>query len=257
MLRRTIAMLAVAVALWAPVARAESVAGTIVRVVDGDTVDVRVSGKVERIRIIGLDTPETVDPRKPVQCFGRQATARAKELLPAGSSVALETDPTQGARDRYSRMLAHVIIDAEEGESPNFAVRMIAEGFAHHYIYRVPSVWSADLASAQTVAEAEAKGLWSPETCAGQASPKRDLDDDATEQPASNTVPVGKDPDEFDPSPYIGKGNKFNCDAFANQAQAQAVLRADPRDPNRIDPDRDGIACESNRAPKDTSPVKR
>ncbi len=68
MLRRTIAMLAVAVAdsLWAPVTHADSVAGTIVRVVDGDTVDVRVSGKVERIRIIGLDTPETVDPRKPV-----------------------------------------------------------------------------------------------------------------------------------------------------------------------------------------------
>ncbi len=99
--------------------------------------------------------------------------------------------------------------------------------------------------------------MWSPETCAGQADPKRDLDDDATEEPASNTVPVAKDPDAFDPSPYIGKGNKFNCDAFATQAQAQAVLRADPRDPNRIDPDRDGIACESNRAPRDTSPVKR
>lgn len=63
--------------------------------------------------------------------------------------------------------------------------------------------------------------------------------------------------DGFDPSRYIGQGDAYNCGDFASQAQAQAVLRADPRDPNRLDGDRDGIACENNRAPYDRSPVAR
>lgn len=69
-------------------------------------------------------------------------------------------------------MLARVIIGSEVGASPNIAVRMIAEGFAHHCINRVPSLWSAALA-AQMSAKADAKVLWSPETCAGRAYPKK------------------------------------------------------------------------------------
>ena len=64
-------------------------------------------------------------------------------------------------------------------------------------------------------------------------------------------------PDGFDPNRYIGQGDRCNCGDFTSQAQAQAVLRADPNDPNRLDADRDGIACESNRAPKDLTPVPR
>jgi hypothetical protein len=64
----------------------------------------------------------------------------------------------------------------------------------------------------------------------------------------------------FDPAAYIGQGNAYNCSDFASQADAQAVLRADPTDPNKLDTDRpkpDGIACESNPAPFDTAPVPR
>lgn len=64
----------------------------------------------------------------------------------------------------------------------------------------------------------------------------------------------------FDPSPYIGQGDAFNCADFVSQADAQAVLRADPTDPNQLDTDRphpDGVACESNRAPFDRVPVPR
>lgn len=61
----------------------------------------------------------------------------------------------------------------------------------------------------------------------------------------------------FHPNAYVGKGNAYNCDAFANQAQAQAVLRADPSDPNQLDTDRDGVACESNPAPRDLNRVPR
>ncbi|MBP7928049.1 thermonuclease family protein, partial [Patescibacteria group bacterium] len=53
----------------------------VTKVIDGDTVDVLIDGKSERIRLIGLDTPETLDPRKPVQCFGTEATNRSREIL--------------------------------------------------------------------------------------------------------------------------------------------------------------------------------
>jgi hypothetical protein len=59
----------------------------------------------------------------------------------------------------------------------------------------------------------------------------------------------------FDPTSYIGQGNRYNCKDFANQAQAQAVLRADPTDPNKLDSENDGIACETNPAPYDRFPV--
>ncbi|MBI2953000.1 MAG: excalibur calcium-binding domain-containing protein [Chloroflexi bacterium] len=62
---------------------------------------------------------------------------------------------------------------------------------------------------------------------------------------------------DFDPTHYIGQGNKYNCPDFKSQANAQAVLRADPSDPNRLDNDRDGIACQSNPPPRDLTPVPR
>ena len=159
MIRRTLAIVAVAVTLWAPVAQAQSVTGTIVRVVDGDTVDVRVDGKVERIRIIGLDTPETVDPRKAVQCFGREASAHAKELLPIGTPVTLEADPSQDARDRYGRMLAFIIVETEPGTTINYTREMIAGGYGHHYVYRHPSLYADAFALAQDDAQAGGFGL--------------------------------------------------------------------------------------------------
>lgn len=64
-------------------------------------------------------------------------------------------------------------------------------------------------------------------------------------------------PDGFDPTSYTGQGDAFNCADFPSQAAAQAVLRADPSDPNRLDADRDGIACERNRPPRDAEPVAR
>lgn len=76
------------------------------RIVDGDTLDVEVGGQRERLRLIGLNRPESVDPRKPVECFGREASRRAAELLSVGSAVQVELEPSQGNRDRYGRLLA-------------------------------------------------------------------------------------------------------------------------------------------------------
>lgn len=82
----------------------------VVDVVDGDTVKVRIGDKTETLRLIGIDTPETVDPRKEVKCYGREASDRAKAML-NGKSVYLESDPTQGERDKYNRLLRYVYLE--------------------------------------------------------------------------------------------------------------------------------------------------
>lgn len=192
-IRFTVAILAALSFLGAPVVQAQSVTGTVTRVVDGDTVDVRVDAKVERIRIIGLDTPETVDPRKAVQCFGREASAHAKELLPLGTVVTLESDPTQDTRDRYGRMLAFVLFETEPGITANFTEVMIAGGYGHHYVYRRPSIYADAFGAAQDYAQSWGLGLWGADTCAGQAYPKRDLEDDGDVPTSVALVPVTDD----------------------------------------------------------------
>ncbi len=72
----------------------------------------------------------------------------------------------------------------------------------------------------------------------------------------AHAAQAGLRPD-FDPQQYLGQGDAYNCADFRSQAEAQAVLRADPSDPNRLDADRDGIACERNRGAQDREPVAR
>ncbi len=134
------------------------------RVVDGDTVRVWVDGESEPIRIIGLDTPETVDPRKPVQCFGKEASNKATELL-AGQIVGLELDETQGDRDTYDRMLRYVILP----DGRNFSQVMIQEGYAFEYTYQSnPYNYQVEFQAAELQARKTKTGLWSPETCDGE-----------------------------------------------------------------------------------------
>ena len=98
---------------------------TLERVVDGDTIVVETDGAEERVRLIGINTPESVDPRRPVMCFGEEASSHLTELLPAGAPLRLERDVE--ARDRYDRLLAYVY-RAVDGEFVNLA--MVDDGFA-------------------------------------------------------------------------------------------------------------------------------
>ena len=79
----------------------------VVEFADGDTISVDMNGKTERIRMIGVDTPETHDPRKPVECFGQAASDFTKRLIGTGP-VRLEADSLSTNRDRYDRLLRHV-----------------------------------------------------------------------------------------------------------------------------------------------------
>ncbi len=139
----------------------------VVKVVDGDTVDVAIEGTTTRLRLIGMDTPEVVDPRKPVQCFGREASAEGHALLD-GQWVRLEYDPIAGVHDQYGRTLAYVF-RASDGLFYN--EYMIAQGFAHEYDYKSQRyTYRAQFKAAQTEAKAALRGFWSPSACDGNTT---------------------------------------------------------------------------------------
>ena len=138
---------------------------TVVSVVDGDTIKVNIDDTVTTLRLIGMDTPETVDPRKTVQCFGKEASEKAKELL-TGKKVRLETDPTQGELDKYGRRLAYIY--REDGIFYN--KYMIEQGYAHEYTYNTPYIYQTEFKAAQKSAQDNLRGLWSPDTCNGDTT---------------------------------------------------------------------------------------
>ncbi len=126
----------------------------VVKVVDGDTFEVRIGGNIEKVRMIGVDTPETVDPRKEVQCFGKEASLKTKELL-LKKVVYLHSDPTQSVRDRYGRILAYVYYN-----DLFINKYLIEEGYAHEYTYNIPYTYQRDFKTLERKAREEKRGLW-------------------------------------------------------------------------------------------------
>ncbi len=137
----------------------------VVKVIDGDTIQVSLNGKTETLRLIGIDTPETVDPRKPVQCFGKEASDKAKSFL-AGKNVTLEADPTQGEVDKYGRLLRYIFM--EDGTS--FNKLMISEGYAHEYTYSLPYKYQVEYKQAERDARDNNRGLWADGACVATSS---------------------------------------------------------------------------------------
>ena len=132
-------------------------------VVDGDTFKVNVgsSDSVSRsqeitVRVLGINTPETVDPRKPVECYGPEASAKGKELL-TGRKVRLIFNPNRELKDKYGRYLAYVYRD----DGLFYNEEMIKDGFAHEYTYGSPYSMQKEFRAAQGAAQKEKLGLWS------------------------------------------------------------------------------------------------
>ncbi len=132
----------------------------VVRVVDGDTLQVNIEGELVTVRLIGVDTPEIVDPRRPVQCFGQEASNKAKELL-ENSKIKLEPDETQGDTDRYQRLLRYVFLE----DGTHFNKLMIEQGFAHEYTYNVPYRHRDEFVEAENYAKTNKLGLWADNVC--------------------------------------------------------------------------------------------
>ncbi len=121
----------------------------VTRVIDGDTIEIEGGIKV---RYIGINTPETVDPRTGVECFGKQASAKNKELV-EGKKVKLEKDVSE--TDKYGRLLRYIYLDN------NFVNEyLVKEGFAYSSPYPPDIKYQEILNKAQNEAQASEKGLW-------------------------------------------------------------------------------------------------
>jgi micrococcal nuclease len=205
----------------------------VTKVVDGDTFVVDIDGSAVTVRLIGLDTPETVDPRKPVQCFGREASDKAKEIL-AGARVRLETDASQDTYDKYGRLLAYAFLP----DGTLFNRYMIEEGFGHEYTYRTPYKYQTEFKAAEEAARIAKKGLWADDACERP-------EESAPFNAAPATTIYGS---EISPGQYECDRNAYNCSDFSSRAEAQHVFElcgATANDVHRLDGDRDGSVCES------------
>lgn len=204
----------------APMQKQTSVLGTgeelatVIKVVDGDTIRL---GDGRTVRYIGIDTPETVDLRKPVQCFGNEAALKNKELV-EGKQVRLEKDVSE--TDRHGRLLRYIYVD-------NLFINdhLVRQGYAYASSYPPDVKYQVQFVNAQKEARENNRGLWS--ACADETSVSTD-----SSQPEVKGTKTGD----------------MDCTDFPNQEQAQAfyISQGGPaKDPHRLDQDHDGVACES------------
>jgi len=135
--------------------------GKVVRVVDGDTLEVRTAWGREKVRMLGIDTPETVRPGVSVECGGPEASEFMKKLA-TGMSVKLVTDPTQDERDRYDRLLAYV---EPTGKQWTLQERILRAGWATTYVYGRKFRRYQSFSDAEEEARKAGRGVWS--ACGG------------------------------------------------------------------------------------------
>ncbi len=196
--------------------------GTVVRVVDGDTVDVSLtSGKRERVRLIGIDATERGD------CFASQASDRARSLA-MGRKVVLRGDPTQDTRDRYGRLLAYVWLPGGK----DLGYQLVAGGFAKVYVYRDAFQRHSAYRTAEQGAKAATRGLW--RQCETQ---------ETSPQPVAPPPPPAASASchsSYSPClPIVG-----DLDCADVRALGKAPVRVVGSDPYRLDGDGDGWGCE-------------
>ncbi len=132
----------------------------VVKVVDGDTIEVVIDGQNKKLRYIGINTPETVDPRKGVECFGREASDENKRLV-EGRNVLLEKDISE--TDKFGRLLRYVYLPLEDGTKLFVNDYLVRSGFASADSFPPDVKYSNRLLMAQQEARDNRRGLW--ESC--------------------------------------------------------------------------------------------
>lgn len=126
----------------------------VTKVIDGDTIELEGGQKV---RLIGIDTPETVDPRRPVGCFGKEASNESKSLL-TGKEVIMQKDVSD--TDKYGRLLRYVYLPLENGQTLFVNDYLVREGFAKVYTYPPDVKFNEQFLEAERQARELNKGLW-------------------------------------------------------------------------------------------------
>ncbi len=127
---------------------------TIVRVVDGDTIVLELQNQTETVRLLGIDTPETVHPTKPIECFGPEASAFAKATLKKGVIVKLVRDVEP--RDRFQRLLVYLYL----ADGTLFNQLLIDRGFARTLSIEPNTAFASQFAGHESIARDRRAGLW-------------------------------------------------------------------------------------------------
>lgn len=130
----------------------------VTKVVDGDTFEIEVGGEKFSVRLIGIDTPETVDPRRPVGCFGKSASEETKRLI-EGRQVILTKDISE--TDKYDRLLRYAFLPLSDGQNLFINDYLVRQGFANSYDYPPDVKYSSRFALAEKEARENLRGLWS------------------------------------------------------------------------------------------------
>lgn len=125
-----------------------------VKVIDGDTLEL-IDGRT--VRLLGIDTPETVDPRRPVGCFGKQASAETKELL-SGKEIIMQKDVSD--TDKYGRLLRLIYLPLSDGQILFVNDYLVRMGFAAVLTYPPDVKYDKQLREAEVQAKEEKRGLW-------------------------------------------------------------------------------------------------
>ena len=199
---------------------------TVVRIIDGDTIDVRLAdGRIERVRYIGIDTPETVAPGRPVEPWGPEATAANTALL-AGGVVWLEKDVSE--RDRFDRLLRYVYVAGADGDRLFVNESLVRRGLAQVATFPRDVKHIDQLLAAQERARLEGLGIWAPQPAAEPAPARPTEAESATCDPSYPDVCIPPAPPDLD------------CGEISHRNFT--VL---PPDPHRFDGDEDGVGCES------------
>lgn len=142
------------VATRSAVAGVEGERFLVTKVVDGDTIELQSGIKV---RLIGIDTPETVDPRRPVGCFGKEASNEVKGLL-TGREVILQKDVSD--TDKYRRLLRYVFLPLQDGKVLFVQDYLVREGFGKVLTFPPDVKYNGQLREAEEYAKINKKGLW-------------------------------------------------------------------------------------------------
>ena len=201
-----------------------------VKVTDGDTIEVLLNGKTEKIRIIGINTPEIVDPRKAPECLGKEASDQAKKIFSSQKTVMLEKDPSQSERDKYNRLLRFVWLN---NGTTDYGRLIISLGYAQEYTYDLPYKYQSLYKEEQKKAQELKVGLWKDDACESFQS--------SAQSPSSAALP-----NNFGP---VGSGD-LGCKDFNTQSQAQSYFDSKGGSAtNNIDnldgADKDGRVCET------------
>ena len=210
----------------------------ILKVIDGDTVVVSRNGDRETLRLVGVDTPETKHPNKPVECFGKQASNKMKNLID-DKLVKLKPDRLNSNRDKYNRLLRYVYL--ENGTFVN--AEMIKQGYSYAYL-RFPFEYKEKFRKLEQQARERRVGLWSDDTCSGEKNSNNynaDQTENRNQDNTSNTL-------DIDSEEYECSDNKYNCSDFETHKKAQQVFEScggAKNDVHNLDMNADGEACES------------